>query len=176
MRSATAFPALTAALALLLLAQPVMLFAAVPSAAAATSPAGPRNASAASTPRPRPAARKSPPKAAAPTTKRAPLKLDVKGAARLAAASHPAAMQPAPQRDLSPNLRKNLYGPATGPSVEMGDRPVSVAGGPCGNGVARGMAELDLPSAATLLPDFNVLRPRTICARRRALVADYMFK
>jgi hypothetical protein len=46
----------------------------------------------------------------------------------------------------------------------------------CGDGKLRRFGEIDSKALAGLLPDFNVVRPRTVCARRGTVIADYMFK
>ncbi len=69
------------------------------------------------------------------------------------------------------NLRES-YAP---PPIEMGDRPAR-GSSLCGDGKLRRFGEIDSKALAGLLPDFNVVRPRTVCARRGAVIADYMFK
>jgi hypothetical protein len=59
--------------------------------------------------------------------------------------------------------------------IEMGDRPARGTS-LCGDGKLRRFGEIDSKALAGLLPDFNAVRPRTVCARRGAIIADYMFK
>ena len=75
----------------------------------------------------------------------------------------------------APHVMKNLYEPLVPPPVEMGDRPARSLG-LCGDGKNRRFAELDSKTVAALLPEFPALRPRTVCARRGVLIADYAFK
>lgn len=126
----------------------------------------------ANAPRPRANAQKPPVKAAA-------LKLETKEAARQvvrndhAARQRLASVDAAPQ--IAPNVMKNLYEPLVPPPVAMGDRPARSLG-LCGDGKNRRFAELDSKTVAALLPAFPALRPRTVCARRGVLIADYAFK
>lgn len=164
-----------AAIQALLTTTVVLAASPAPSVNSERSPASMGDA-ASSTASPRATSDRSKQRLKTPSASKPPaLKLDVKGAAKAAVAGRVVATQPAQLSALTPNERKNLYGPATPPGLEMGDRPAASAG-LCGSGKARGLPELDLPTAANLLPDFNVLRPRTICARRGALIADYMFR
>jgi hypothetical protein len=105
----------------------------------------------------------------------APLKLDVKEAARNAAIKEKPSLHVFPQAGLTDNLRQNIYGPASPPIVEMGDRPARSLG-LCGDGKYRRFAELDTRTVTALLPEFNTVRPRSICARRGVVIADYSFK
>lgn len=75
----------------------------------------------------------------------------------------------------APNLMKNLYEPLVPSPIEMGDRPARSLG-LCGDGKNRRFAELDSKTVAALLPEFASLRPRTVCARRGVVIADYAFK
>ena len=77
--------------------------------------------------------------------------------------------------NLPPHIMQNLRGPATPDQVEMGNRPARSLG-LCGDGKTRRFLELDTKTVAALLPDFNSVRPRTICAKRGVLIADYAFK
>jgi hypothetical protein len=70
---------------------------------------------------------------------------------------------------------QNLRETAAPPLIEMGDRPAR-SQSLCGDGKHRKFAELDSKAVAALLPEFNALRPRTVCARRGVLIADYAFK
>lgn len=113
---------------------------------------------------------------AAQSARRAPtLKLDVKQTARLATLNEKPSAYVFPQDGLTANMRQNIYGPASPTAVEMGDRPARSLG-LCGDGKYRRFAELDARTVAALLPEFNTVRPRTICARRGVLIADYAFK
>ncbi len=76
---------------------------------------------------------------------------------------------------ISPQVMQNLRESAAPPRVEMGDRPAR-SQSLCGDGKNRRFAELDSKTVAALLPEFNALRPRTVCARRGVLIADYAFK
>jgi hypothetical protein len=105
----------------------------------------------------------------------ATLALDMKRAARQATRAQTQPLYVFPSTDITPNVRQNLYGPPSAPIVEMGDRPARSAG-LCGDGKYRRFAELDSRTVAALLPEFNGVRPRTICARRGVVIADYSFK
>jgi hypothetical protein len=76
---------------------------------------------------------------------------------------------------LQPHVWQNLSEPSAPPSIEMGDRPAR-GSSLCGDGKLRRFGEIDSKALAGLLPDFNLVRPRTVCARRGAVIADYMFK
>jgi hypothetical protein len=78
-------------------------------------------------------------------------------------------------RKISPHVMQNLRETAAPPLIEMGDRPAR-SQSLCGDGKHRKFAELDSKAVAALLPEFNALRPRTVCARRGVLIADYAFK
>ena len=78
-------------------------------------------------------------------------------------------------QQIAPNVMQNLFEPLVPPPVEMGDRPARSLG-LCGDGKNRRFAELDSKTVAALLPEFPTLRPRTVCARRGVLIADYAFK
>ena len=122
--------------------------------------------------RPRATAQKTPLSAPA-------LKLETKEAARQVVRDDQAARQRLVGVDaghrIAPNIMKNLYEPLVPPRIEMGDRPARSLG-LCGDGKNRRFAELDSKTVAALLPEFSALRPRTICARRGVLIADYAFK
>lgn len=120
------------------------------------------------------------------STGKASLKLDTRTAARAAAANAPGKLAtPATVGNantatsataaITPNMRQNLFGPASPTSIEMGDRPARSTS-LCGSGRGRGLAELDIRTTAVLLPEINGLQPRTICARRGVLIADYAFR
>lgn len=120
------------------------------------------------------------------TTAKASLKTDTRTAARSAVATAPGKMAVTPATThanatssataaITPNLRQNLFGPASPTGIEMGDRPARSTS-LCGSGRARGLAELDVRTTAALLPEINGLQPRTICARRGVLIADYAFR
>jgi len=107
------------------------------------------------------------------------LKLETKEAARQVVRNDHAARQrlfsmDAGQR-VAPNVMKNLYEPLVPPPIEMGDRP-ACSQGLCGDGKNRRFAELDSKTVTGMLPEFPALRPRTVCARRGVLIADYAFK
>jgi len=107
------------------------------------------------------------------------LKLETKEAARQVVRNDHAARQrlfsmDAGQR-VAPNVMKNLYEPLVPPPIEMGDRPAR-SQGLCGDGKNRRFAELDSKTVTGMLPEFPALRPRTVCARRGVLIADYAFK
>lgn len=69
----------------------------------------------------------------------------------------------------------NLHEPLTAPAIEMGDRPARGTS-LCGDGRVRRFGDIDVKAFAQALPDFNVVRPRTVCVRRGVLMADYGFK
>jgi hypothetical protein len=69
----------------------------------------------------------------------------------------------------------NLHEPLTAPAIEMGDRPARGTS-LCGDGRVRRFGDIDVRAFAQALPDFNVVRPRTVCVRRGVLMADYGFK
>lgn len=118
-------------------------------------------------------------------TAKSSIKIDTRGAARSAAAT--ASGKPPmtaatgntnasiATATITPNMRQNIFGPASPPGIEMGDRPARSTS-LCGSGRARGFTELDLRTTAALLPEINGLQPRTICARRGVLIADYAFR
>lgn len=114
-----------------------------------------------------------------PPVKAPALKLETKEAARQVVRNDHAARQRLVTVDVSPqiapNVMKNLYEPLVPPPVAMGDRPARSLG-LCGDGKNRRFAELDSKTVAALLPEFNALRPRTVCARRGVVIADYAFK
>jgi hypothetical protein len=122
--------------------------------------------------RPRVKAQKSVPVAPA-------LKLETKEAARQVLRNDRAARQQLASvrmgKNISPNIMRNLHETATKPMIEMGDRPARSLS-LCGDGKNRKFAELDSKTVAALLPEFTALRPRTVCARRGVLIADYAFK
>jgi hypothetical protein len=76
---------------------------------------------------------------------------------------------------LQAHVWRNLSESYAPPPIEMGDRPARGTS-LCGDGKLRRFGEIDSKALAGLLPDFNVVRPRTVCARRGAVIADYMFK
>jgi hypothetical protein len=73
------------------------------------------------------------------------------------------------------NAWLNLREPASALDVEMGDRP-GRGSSMCGEGKYRKFGEVDSKKLAGLLPEFNSIRPRTVCARRGRIIADYAFK
>jgi hypothetical protein len=121
------------------------------------------------------ARKKTTPPAALPERSAPALNLDVKQAARLAGSTEKAGTHVFLQPGLTANMRQNMSGPVSPPIVEMGDRPARSLG-LCGDGKYRRFAELDTRTVTALLPEFNSVRPRTICARRGVLIADYSFK
>ncbi len=78
-------------------------------------------------------------------------------------------------KNIAPHVMLNLREAAPPPVIEMGDRPAR-SQSLCGDGKNRRFAELDSKTVAALLPEFGALRPRTVCARRGVLIADYAFK
>jgi len=129
-----------------------------------------------------PAERKPAPRTASTTATRrsSPLKIDLKQAARAADQPKPVSaaseLMAAPAAtELTPQIKRNLYGPATVPGIEMGDRPAGSLG-LCGDGSKRRFGEIDAKTAAAMLPELPAMRPRTICARRGTVIADYMFR
>ncbi len=125
-----------------------------------------------SAPRPKAKAQRTPPAAAV-------LRIEAKEAARQAVRNEQAAREQLAgldaSRRIAPNVMTNLREPVTPPRIEMGDRPARSLS-LCGDGKTRRFAELDSKTVAALLPEFNALRPRTVCARRGVLIADYAFK
>lgn len=113
------------------------------------------------------------------------LKIDTRTVARSATATTPGKPPISPAAGnvnagvttaaITPNMRQNIFGPASLPGIEMGDRPARSTS-LCGSSRARGFAELDVRTTAALLPEINGLQPRTICARRGVLIADYAFR
>jgi hypothetical protein len=107
------------------------------------------------------------------------LKIDMKDAARQVIRNDQAARQRmmgvGAANLITPNVLQNLHENATPPQIEMGDRPARSTS-LCGDGKNRRFAELDIKTAAALLPEFNALRLRTVCARRGVVIADYAFK
>jgi hypothetical protein len=69
----------------------------------------------------------------------------------------------------------NLHEPLIAPPIEMGDRPARGTS-LCSDGRSRRFGEIDVKALAQNLPDFNGVRPRTVCVRRGVLMADYGFK
>ena len=125
-----------------------------------------------SAPRPKAKAQKKPPAAAV-------LRIEAKEAARQLVRDEQAAREQLAGLDatrrIAPNVMTNLREPVTPPRIEMGDRPARSLS-LCGDGKTRRFAELDSKTVAALLPEFNALKPRTVCARRGVLIADYGFK
>jgi hypothetical protein len=107
------------------------------------------------------------------------LKLEMKQAARQVVLSDQANRQRligfGAGNALAPNVLQNLRESATPPVVTVGDRPARSMG-LCGDGKVWRFAELDGKTVAGLLPEFNALRPRTVCAKRGVVIADYAFK
>lgn len=161
------------------LRSPIHLEAAVVNAEAlaiGSSVATPRRS--ASPPRPRARPQKTPPTAPA-------LRLETKEAARQVLRDDLASRQQLTRmhwggvdrsdRKVAPHVMQNLRETAAPPMIEMGDHPAR-SQSLCGDGKYRKFAELDSKTVAALLPEFNALRPRTVCARRGVLIADYAFK
>jgi hypothetical protein len=73
------------------------------------------------------------------------------------------------------NVMQNLREPFAQVPVEMGDRP-GRGTSLCSEGKVRRFGDLDSRTLASNLPDFNVVRPRSICVRKRSLIADYAFR
>ncbi len=69
----------------------------------------------------------------------------------------------------------NLRAPLTVNPLEMGDLPARSTS-LCGDGKIRRLGDLDARALAQSLPDFNVVRPRSVCLRRKSLIADYAFR
>jgi hypothetical protein len=76
---------------------------------------------------------------------------------------------------LQAHVWRNLSEPYAPPLIAVGDRAPRGTS-LCGDGKLRRFGEIDSKALAGLLPDFNVVRPRNVCARRSAVIADYMFK
>lgn len=122
--------------------------------------------------RPHTKAKKAPPAAAA-------LKIEMKEAARQVVRADQANRQRlvgfGAGNVVAPNVLQNLRENAAPPPVTVGDRPARSMG-LCGDGKVWRFAELDGKTVAGLLPEFNALRPRTVCAKRGLVIADYAFK
>ncbi|MGL5001902.1 MAG: hypothetical protein ACRDAM_03075 [Casimicrobium sp.] len=73
------------------------------------------------------------------------------------------------------NVLANLHEPLVATPIEMGDRPARGTS-QCSDGRTRRLGDFDVKALAQNLPDFNVVRPRTVCVRRGVLMADYGFK
>jgi hypothetical protein len=73
------------------------------------------------------------------------------------------------------HVMQNLREPLTPEPVEMGDRP-GRGTSMCSEGKIRRFGDIDSKTLAQSLPDFNVVRPRNVCLRKRSLIADYSFK
>jgi hypothetical protein len=89
---------------------------------------------------------------------------------------------PRPQRDvlvaptsIDAHVMQNLREPLTPEPIEVGDRP-GRGTSLCSEGKVRRFGDLDSRTLASNLPDFNVVRPRSVCVRKRSLIADYAFR
>ena len=107
------------------------------------------------------------------------LKIDMKDAAKQVIRNDQAARQRmtgvGAANLVAPNVQQNLHENAAPPQIQMGDRPARSTS-LCGDGKNRWFTELDIKTAAALLPEFNALRLRTVCARHGVVIADYAFK
>jgi hypothetical protein len=74
------------------------------------------------------------------------------------------------------NVLQNLREPFTPATVEVGDRPARGTSMCGGDGKVRRFGDLDSKALAQNLPDFNVVRPRSVCVRSKSLIADYAFR
>ncbi len=109
----------------------------------------------------------------------AALKIEMKEAARQVVRSDHANRQRlvgfGTGNEVAPNVLQNLHENSAPLPVTVGDRPARSMG-LCGDGKVWRFAELDGKTVAGLLPEFNALRPRTVCAKRGVVIADYAFK
>jgi hypothetical protein len=107
------------------------------------------------------------------------MRIEIKEAARHVVRSDQAARQRlagfGADSAITPNVLQNLREKSAPSPITMGDRPARSLG-LCGDGKPWRFAELDGKTVAGLLPEFNALRPRTVCAKRGVVIADYAFK